>query len=329
MKPQISLTPARHRWIRSGFLSLMVIAGSFFVPWNAYSLPSHPHPAQSYAEAVQRIDAWKADRAAEMNPVCVTQFLTHGEKTEKAIVLVHGYSGCPMQFKELGDQFYALGYNVLIAPLPHHGLADRKTPEQGQLTAKELATYADQVVDIAQGLGEEVTIMGASGGGLVTAWAAQNRSDVDVAVVIAPAFGYKVIPTYLTAPAMNIVLLQPDVLVWNDPARGDKPVPDYDYPGYSKHALAQILRLGFAIRLEALQKAPVAKEIIVVTNAADDSVNNALTAIVARNWQKHGAQLVEYEFPASLKLQHDLIDPNQPGANTAEVDQKLIALLTE
>ncbi len=310
----------------SSLAAFLILGGSLFIPWDVGALTSLPQPAQSYAEAVQRIDKLKTQRASEMNPECITQFMSHGQKVQKVIVLVHGYSGCPMQFNPLGKQFYALGYNVLIAPLPHHGLADRKTTEQGQLTAEELATYADQVVDIAQGLGEQVTIMGASGGGLVAAWAAQNRSDVDTAVVIAPAFGYKVIPTLLTAPMMNIVLMLPDTLVWNGP---DKVVPEYDYPGYSKHALAQILRFGFSIQLEVQQQAPQAKHIFVVTNGYDDSVNNQMTNQVAEIWRQHGAQIVQYEFPAALRLPHDLVDPNQPAANPVVVDQKLIALLTQ
>src|SRR6185503_9544167 len=120
---------------------------------------------------------------------------THGQKVERAILLLHGYTNCPQQFLELGQRFYDLGYNVLIAPLPHHGLANRLTDEQSQLTAKELASYADEMVDIAHGLGNEVVMMGISGGGVATAWAAQNRSDLDLAVIISPAFGFKEIPT--------------------------------------------------------------------------------------------------------------------------------------
>jgi hypothetical protein len=76
-------------------------------------------------------------------------------KSRAAIILVHGYTNCPQQFKALGQRFYDMGYNVLIAPLPHHGLADRMTEEHGLLTAEELAAYADETVDLAQGLGDQ------------------------------------------------------------------------------------------------------------------------------------------------------------------------------
>lgn len=117
--------------------------------------------------------------------------MTHGQPVERVIVLVHGYTNCPQQFHELGQRFYYLGYNVLIAPLPYHGLADRLTDEQAELKAEELVAYADEVVDIAHGLGKRVIMAGISGGGVTTAWAAQNRSDLDLAVIISPAFGYQ------------------------------------------------------------------------------------------------------------------------------------------
>lgn len=65
---------------------------------------------------------------------------------QHVILLVHGYTNCPAQFGKLGRQFYDLGYNVLIAPLPHHGLADRLNDEQGQLSARELTAYADEMM---------------------------------------------------------------------------------------------------------------------------------------------------------------------------------------
>ena len=329
LKTQRSTARARLKRIGLSILVvILVIAGSLFLPWNVSALVSHPHPAQNYEKAVQRIDALKANRLSEMNPECVAQFMTHGQKVDQVIVLVHGYTNCPKEFVELGKQFYDLGYNVLIAPLPHHGLKNRLSDEQGELNAKELAAYTDQVVDIARGLGSHVTIMGYSCGGVVTAWAAQHRSDVDTAVVMSPAFGYLAVPTPLTAPVMNYVIAAPDVFEWWDPQLQAAASPDYTYPRYSKHALAQIMRLGFSVQVNSWFKTPLAQQVIVVTNANDDSVNNELTAKVAKHWLEHDTQLVTYEFPVSFKLPHDLVDSNKPNSNTKVVNQKLIELVT-
>lgn len=330
MKTQKSIT--RTRLIRIGLSILAIIllfAASLFIPWNVGALTSHPHPAQNYEEAVQRIDALKANRASEMNPDCVTQFMTHGKKVDHVIVLVHGYTNCPAQFHDLGQRFYDLGYNILIAPLPHHGLADRMNTEQAQLTAEELTAYADEVVDIAQGLGDHVSMMGFSMGGATTAWAVQNRSDIEKAIIISPAFGFKQIPTALTAPVMNVYLMLPNSFVWWDPALKEKIGPAHAYPRYSMRALAQNLRLSFAIQAQIRHSAPASAQVIMVTNANDASVNNQMTYQIIAQWRTDGAQIKTYEFPANLKLGHDLLDPQQPNQQVELVYPQLIALATQ
>lgn len=309
------------------FIVIAVIA-SLFIPWNVAALKSHPHPVQNYAEAVQRINALQAERASAMNPACITQFMTHGTKVERAIVMVHGYTSCPAQFHELGKRFYDLGYNVLIVPLPHHGLADRMNDEQSHLTAQELALYADTVVDIAQELGDHITMMGISAGGVTTSWAAQNRKDIDLAVIISPAFGFKQIPTPLTAVVMNTFLLRPNVYEWWDPALQTQVGPSYGYPRYAKRSLAQTLKLGFAVQVQAQKNAPAAGKVILVTNLNDTAINNELTAKVIAHWQADGAHIETYEFPQSLGLGHDLIDPHQPDQQIELVYPVLIDLVT-
>ena len=320
----------RRRWlivllVITSVLGVLLILS---IPWNMAQLTSHPRPVVSYAEALQRIEAWKGGEEGEMNPVCQVQLMTHGQKVENVIILVHGYTNCPQQFHELGRRFYDLGYNVLIAPLPHHGLADRITDTQAQLTAEELAAYADETVDIAQGLGDQVVMMGISAGGVVTAWAAQYREDLDSAIIISPAFGFKQIPTPLTAAVVNLYTFLPDSFVWWDPALQEEGSPAHVYPRYSKHALAQTLRLGLAVQREARRHPPAVHKIVMVTNAYDNSVNNELTSQVVTAWQAQNANLSTYEFEAGLKLGHDLIDPSQPDQPIETVYPRLIELVS-
>jgi carboxylesterase len=317
-------------WSKLVFLFVTALVGilsALFIPWGSWALSSHPHPAESYAGATKEIDDLRAARESEMNPDCRLQFLTHGQKVRNVIILVHGYTNCPAQFGELGRRFYELGYNVLIAPLPHHGLADRLNDEQGKLTAEELATYADNMVDLAHGLGEHISMMGISGGGVITAWAAQNRSDLDTAVIIAPAFGYQQIPTHFTIPVMNIVRITPDSFEWWDPNLKENAEPVHQYPRYSKHALAQILRLGFAVQVDSLWDAPAAHRVIVVTNTNDTSVNNKMTANVIKRWKRPEVNIETYIFPSSLGLTHDLIDPEQQDQRIDVVYPRLIDLM--
>jgi pimeloyl-ACP methyl ester carboxylesterase len=201
------------------------------------------------------------------------------------------------------------------------------TEEHALLKAEELTAYADQVVDIAQGLGDQVIMMGISAGGVTTTWAAQNRRDIDLAVIISPAFGFKQIPTPLTAAVMNVSTLLPDSLEWWDPVLQADVAPPYGYPHYSKHALAQILRLGFAVQADAKHSPPAAKKVEVVINPTDESVNEQLIMEVVKNWQAHGANLATYEFDGNLQLRHDIIDPAQPYQKTDIVYPRLIELV--
>jgi pimeloyl-ACP methyl ester carboxylesterase len=319
----------RRWWIMLVIFGIVLASVAMILtPWNLSTIASHPHAAQGYAEALQRIEILRGQAPPHMNPLCQLQLMTHAKKVDRAIILVHGYTNCPQQFHQLGQRFYALGYNVLIAPLPHHGLANRMTEAHAQLTAEELADYADQTVDIAQGLGASVTMMGISAGAVTTAWAAQHRNDIDAAVIISPAFGFKQIPTPLTAAMMNIYTLLADSFEWWDPTLQAESLPTYAYPRYSRHALVQTLRLGFATQVDAQRTPLAAKKMLVVLNANDNSVNNALTMEIVKSWQAYAANLTTYEFEAALKLDHDLIDPSQPSQRIDTVYPRLIELIT-
>ena len=313
-------------------LAVFVLAGLALIllPYNISGLKSHPKPVHSYQEALVRIAELRSREPQGMNPVCRLQFMTHGEKMERAIILVHGYTNCPQQFHELGQRFFDLGWNVLIAPLPHHGLADRLSGEHAHLKAEELAAYTDETVDIAQGLGQRVCMMGLSTGGVTSAWAAQMRGDLDLAVIISPAFGFKTIPTSLTTALMNVSSILPDKFAWWNPVAKDALLPPvYAYPRYSRHALAQTLRLGFAVISNAKRSKPAAGKLVIVLNDNDQSVNNSLTRAVVKTWQARHANLSTFTFEANLQLGHDLIDPTQPDQKIEIVYPRLIELASQ
>jgi carboxylesterase len=123
---------------------------------------------------------------------------------------------------------------------------------------------------------------------------------------------------------MNIILTMPDAYEWWDSDLKENIGPAHAYPRYSKHALAEILRLGFAVQVGSWRAAPAAHRVIVVTNANDTSVNNELTLEVVQHWQKDGADIETYEFPSRLGLAHDLIDPEQPGQPVDMIYPQLI-----
>jgi alpha-beta hydrolase superfamily lysophospholipase len=299
-----------------------------FAPPRVRGLASRPRPATNYEQALERVAALHAQEAAGHNPLCHTQLLTHGQPTARCIAFIHGYTNCPMQFAQLAEAFHQRGYNTLTVLLPHHGLADRLTDAHRRLTAEELVAYADEVVDIARGLGEHVTLLGLSGGGVVAAWAAQTRADVHLAVVMAPNFGFKAVPRRLTRLVANLVLFMPDVVLWWNPFEREKGRLEHVYPRFTLHGLTQQWRLGFAARKLAEHQPPAARAILVVTNAHDPAVDNpAITRMVA-HWREWGSSPVRtYEFPAELKLLHDVVDPGHEGQRVDVVYPKLIELI--
>lgn len=302
---------------------------------NIGVLASHPRPAADYADALQRVTARRALEEGRYNLLCHTQLLTHGQKTARAIAFIHGYTNCPNQFLMLGQQFHDLGYNVLLVPMPRHGLADFMTNEPSRLTAEEMTAYADDVVDIARGLGERVTLAGLSQGGVLAGWAAQTRADLDQAVLLAPGFGLKLVPTPLTVFTVNVALALPEVYLWWDSlvrfnrAPPAPPGPDevQGYPRFSVHGLAQQLRLGLAVLARARQSAPAAGEIIAITNGADLAVENSVTARLVTDWRAHGAKITAYEFPPNLQIDHDMIDPHRDNQQTGLVYPRLIEMI--
>ncbi len=290
------------------------------------------NPTSSYAEAAARIEDVQTAEAeiADLNQVCGTRFLTHGEGVENVIVFLHGFTSCPDQFLQLGQEYFEKGYNVYIPRIPRHGIKDRLGNPLKGLTAEELAEFATQSADIAQGLGERVIVAGLSGGGSMATWLSQERSDVDLAVPIAPFLGVGFIPRILNRPLTNLLLLVPDFFQWWDPIHKENnpnSMP-YSYTRYPTHSLLENMRLGFTAEEAAKRVKPAAGAILVITNANDGSVNNDVIAEFEGMWLEHGEQYLQtFQFDKDLELPHDLITVGRPDGNVDLVYSKLHELI--
>lgn len=297
--------------------------------FNSSGFCSNPRPAADYDEAVIRVKALQVEDTEVIHPLCRTRFMSHGRKTERVVVLVHGLTSSPQQFHDLGRQLYEMGHNVFIPRVPYHGSINRMTRDLASLTAEELVVYTDTVVDIAQGLGHHVTLAGISMGGVLTTWAAQHRADVDQAVIISPAFAFNAIPSALTRAVVGAALILPNLYLWWDRNLKDSWEPVHVYPRFPTHALGQVYRLGHHVRQAANAAGPQAGRVVMVTNAADPAVNNAAAAELVQHWQRNGIENISsYEFGAELALPHDLIDPGSATQKVKHVYPVLIDLMT-
>jgi pimeloyl-ACP methyl ester carboxylesterase len=294
---------------------------------RARGLHAHPEAATDYAGAAERLAQLEALDDDTMNPVCRSRGLLHGQQTAHAVILLHGLTNCPQQWATFAELLHGRGINVLLPRMPHHGLADRRTSDPGKLRAEELRDFGDRVVDIAAGLGDRVTIVGLSAGGIIAAWAAQYRPELSRAVLIAPSLGFSTFGVYAQMLFMNVVTAVPDVATQRF-TKSDRAMP-YAYVGWSSRALGEVIRLGIATASAAMQQRAAVQQLLVITNANDVAVNNGLARQLVSLWQARGLRRVEYyEFDAVEQLEHDLIDPNNPKQRVDVVYPILLDLIT-
>lgn len=286
-------------------------------------------PASDYEKALARFAELQAQEKeiAEFNPVCYSQLLTHGRKTERTIILQHGMTNCPAQYAELALLFFERGYNVLIPLMPGNGLTDPDTEVLKDVTAEQVRDCSNAMVDIGCGLGDHLTFAGISVGGVMAAWVAQNRSDVDQVALIAPAFTIsRGLGVQLSRLVMRLFLVMPNLMTQRfRPFTG---ALGHNYHGFATRGLGQMMRLGFAVYDAARTTKPAVPSVIVITNAADVAVENGITRELVHRWRAAGCERVQtYEFEASYRLIHDVIDPKQAEQQTALVYPVLLDLI--
>jgi alpha-beta hydrolase superfamily lysophospholipase len=273
---------------------------------------------------MQRARAFQTLDDERILPQARTTLLEHGARTPLAVVLLHGFTNHPGQYREFAPLVHATGANVFIPRMPEQGDRNRLTRRMSRLTAQSLLERAWAAVDIACGLGERVCVAGISSSGLLCAYFAQYRADVTRAIVIAPVFAMLHLPYIASYVVTRIMLAVPDIYLWWDPRVKEQQHPSTAYPWFSTHALAQTLRVGEAVYAQAKRQAPAAASIVMMTNASDPAVNNVVTHELARAWQKQCADCVsEFEF-ANLPHNHDIIEPDNPNARTQIVYPRLL-----
>jgi hypothetical protein len=308
---------------------LLAAAAWLLRPVATDDIVSAPATATSYEEAMARAEALRArEDVLPLHAGGRTILLSHACRTARVFVLLHGLTNSPRQFRELGEALYAAGANVIIPRLAHHGLADRMTKAHGALTAQDLVHYAESAIDLAQGLGQKVTVVGLSVSGTSAAWLAGQRDDLDEVFLLAPLFGPGGVPDALTSPLTSALVRWPNTFLWWDPrARENLPGPPTNYPRFPTRGLGEALRLGMAATTP--DRPLKVRRLGVVLSEKDVAVNNARTLRLVGQWRDDspGTEFFLHTFPAAENIPHDFIDPLQPGARTEEINAKLLPWL--
>ncbi|MCM4084268.1 alpha/beta hydrolase [Paractinoplanes hotanensis] len=275
-----------------------------------------PEPRSlSFAQAVAHIDArYQAERAEpRIRTECRSFALLHAAATAKAVLLLHGYLGCPQQFDGLAEMFYARGYNVHVPLLPRHGTTDPDADRE--LTASELTAFAGSAMDITAALGREAGVVGASAGGVLAAWLTTTRpGQVRRLLMVAPFFepGAEQFPPVLVKPFISLY--------------GQRILPDRRHPvGFDYAVLAEFLRLSRLLdtRAELSALASVA----VVTSARDRFIDRERARTVALEMSAANTLVpASYEIPPEARIGHEAVDPARLGAEAAVLYPKYVNL---
>lgn len=233
-----------------------------------------------------------------------------GQDAKGTVVMYHGFTAGPWQYKDMAQELHDKGYNVYAPRLPGHGLVDgqakpwnRDIPE-----AKESARWGefiDETIGDAQRLGVPVYAVGLSGGGGVALKAAERHPDVKGVAAMAPFIGGDGIVGALL-PVLSVVdmvsfglfgkLLNAIPLGKSQPSSDDDPTP------------RTAATLGQAVAMYRVgSSAKDVEQPLQLITTAKDAVSG-----VRKNKRLHdGGAGAErngwYHFPAEAKVKHAML----------------------
>ncbi|MFI7658242.1 alpha/beta fold hydrolase [Micromonospora parva] len=219
-----------------GGLALVVaaVAGLYLWPVGRRGLSVAPARPLDFDTAIRAAEATIAAEAAdpEIRPESRSRLLSHGSRTGRAVLLLHGYTLAPEQYAGLAEEFFDSGYNVWIPRAPQHGTVDRRAHHR--VRAGELTTYAAQGWAVAAALGDEVGVVGISGGAVLATWLAQVPGNVvRHLLLLSPFFG----PNPRQAPAYAV---KPLIVLYGRRLLRDRVTSR----GYSLAAVTQYLTIA-------------------------------------------------------------------------------------
>ena len=311
-------------------LIIFAIAAVAYFFWHVPEFSSVPDPAKTYVEATQRFAALeKSESVLPLRPEGRSRIFTHGCKTDRVFVLLHGLTNCPEQFVPLAQILFASGANVILPRSRCAGYADRMNSGQGLQSGQDLINQAATGLDLAAGLGNRIAVVGLSGSAVAAAWMAQNRSGIDQAALLSPFFSLHGHSVPVIDIASNILSAMPNFYKWWDDAQKESLAgPSYAYPRYGSVCMAEAVQLSHNVRSHIASRPLRTTRLDILTTGTDKGANNSLTGELAASWSLQSPDTVSfYEFPESAGIPHDMVDPNQPGANPKLVYSKLLKLL--
>jgi alpha-beta hydrolase superfamily lysophospholipase len=281
-----------------------------------------PHPAQDYAAACAAFEVLAGRDGPEISLAGRSRFFSHGKRTARAVVLLHGLTNAPAQWSTFAEQLHADGITVLTPRFPGHGYVDRTTHAIARVSADDLLAVASEAVDIACGAGDIVTLAGLSVGAAMAAWLAFARRDIAQILAIVPFFGIARFGERANRAIANVLGTLPNAFVPWDPGGDGSQIPPYGYASFPTHVLAACLRIGLDTLALARTAAPHGR-LDVLLNAREPACNNALSSDLVARIVRLRPAAARAETWDDLPAIHDIIDPTNPKARTDLVYPRL------
>ena len=313
-----------HPWLQFA-LAVLAIAAVMLVVWAllvaffSVDIPKppkrDPRPTRTPEEALARLRELKARDTSDYSEVCHTALLEPAGPAKATIVYFHGFTNCPNQFLQGAAELSRRGYRVLLPRQPHMGLKDVLTHDLHKLTPAEISQLSDTTVDIAVGFGDPVYVVGLSTGGLVAAWAATTRDEVERLVTSAPVVTPKGVPMPLVRLAVRFPRLLPPIYLWWDPKKKDElGESPYVYPGFPLRSIFRFMLFGVLMSSRTVRPKHRLERVGVTTNVNDAAVSlEEGRWLVRRTFGDHSGELVEVVIDAKLGWGHDYVDPSGPA----------------
>lgn len=280
---------------------LMLVGALYAWPLNSDALRSAPVAGWSFDEAQRQgqkvVAADESD--TRVLPQCRSRLWTHGRRSAKAVLLLHGYTDCTKQLTDFAEYLYAQGYNVYLPRAPRHGFTLGEA-DPG-LAAAELTGWANDGMNVVAALGDETGVIGISGGAVLATWLTTQRPDaVSRLLVMSPFYS----PASGKAPAFAI---KPLTVLY-----GFGLLPDRGLAGTGQtlHGLTQYLRLAATLDEDAVNER--LKSVAVVVALGDDQMDRGRAVdLPGRLAASNGVQ--SHVLTLSDAFGHDVVEPVAPG----------------
>jgi len=242
------------------------------------------------------------------------------ERTDIAIVYIHGFSASPAEIRPLPDIVAkALGANLFFTRLAGHGASSEA---MGTMTVNALVNDFAEAIAIGETLGQRVVVMATSSGAALSTWALMQprfKDKVAAAVFISPNYGVLAFgSSLLTMPggremARMMIGSTRSVTPHND-LHGQYWTTSY--PVEALLPMAELVKLAVAAPVETT-RIPV----LFLISPNDQVVDPGITRKIAARWgaPHRLVEVTDSGDPSEHVLAGDALSPSttQPLARTA------------